>query len=203
MRNTGRELNLASTRRYKRVNPWLPKGATVSPEVAPMSPKFSFPVVPLTEVAMEDVVVLNANDPPVILIVDDEKVIADTLSIILTHAGFITMTAYDGETALRIASAIEPALLISDVVMPGITGVELAIMLTHSIPDLKVLLFSGQASTVDLLEHARRGGHSFTALTKPLHPTDLLKRISECMAFKRSTPVPANQDSLTALYAAD
>jgi DNA-binding NtrC family response regulator len=147
-----------------------------------MSPKFSFPVVPLKEVAKEDVVILTAKAAPVILIVDDEKVIADTLSIILTHAGFITMTAYDVVTALRMANAITPALLISDVVMPGISGVELAIMLTQSIPDLKILLFSGQASTVDLLEKARRSGHNFTALTKPVHPTDMLKRISECLA---------------------
>jgi DNA-binding response OmpR family regulator len=147
-----------------------------------MSPKFSFPVVPLKEVAKEDVVILTAKAAAVILIVDDEKVIADTLSIILTHAGFITMTAYDGVTALRMANAITPALLISDVVMPGISGVELAIMLAQSIPDLKILLFSGQASTVDLLEKARRSGHNFTALTKPVHPTDMLKRISECLA---------------------
>jgi DNA-binding NtrC family response regulator len=163
-----------------------------------MSPKFSFPVVPLKEVAKEDVVVLRVKEAPVVLIVDDEKVIADTLSVILTRAGFITMTAYDGVTALHIASAITPALLISDVVMPGITGVELAIMLTKSIPDLKVLLFSGQAATVDLLEKARRGGHHFTALTKPVHPTDMLKRISECLAFHKPVPAPANQRSQTA-----
>src|SRR5215469_1652213 len=144
-----------------------------------MSPKFSFPVVPLKEVAKEDVVVLPAKPAPIILIVDDERVIADTLSVILTHAGFITMTAYDGLEALRLANEIAPALLISDVVMPGITGVELAISLTQSHPDLKVLLFSGQASTVDLLEQARHSGHHFTALTKPVHPTDMLKRISE------------------------
>jgi CheY-like chemotaxis protein len=152
-------------------------------------------MVPLAEVAKKDVVVLPVKEPPVVLIVDDEKVIADTLSIILTHAGFITMTAYDGVTALRIANAITPDLLISDVVMPGITGVELAIMLTQSIPDLRVLLFSGQASTVDLLEKARRGGHHFTALTKPIHPTDMLKRISECLAFHRPAPIPTHQSS--------
>jgi DNA-binding response OmpR family regulator len=168
-----------------------------------MSPKFSFPVVPLAEVAMEDIVALPIKEAPVVLIVDDEKVIADTLSIILTHAGFITMTAYDGETALRIASAITPALLISDVVMPGITGVELAIMLTQSVPNLKVLLFSGQASTVDLLEKARRGGHYFTALTKPVHPTNMLKRISECLAFNRPAPIAANQSSQAVSYAAN
>lgn len=168
-----------------------------------MSLKLSFAVVPLREVAKEDVVLLPMKDAPVILIVDDEKVIADTLSIILTHAGFITMTAYNGETALRIASAITPALLISDVVMPGITGVELAIMLTQFVPDLKVLLFSGQASTVDLLEKARRGGHYFTALTKPIHPTDMLKRISECLAFHTPVPIPPHQSSLTVSYVAN
>jgi DNA-binding NtrC family response regulator len=162
-----------------------------------MSPEFSFPVVPLKEVAKGDVVVLPPKAAPVVLIVDDEKVIADTLSIILTHAGFITMTAYNGATALRMANEITPALLISDVVMPGISGVELAIMLTQSTPDLKVLLFSGQASTVDLLEKARRGGHHFTALTKPVHPTDMLKRISECLAPHKPLPHSSNQSHQT------
>jgi CheY-like chemotaxis protein len=162
-----------------------------------MSPKLSFQVVPIEEVANQDVVVLPRTDPPVVLIVDDEKVIANTLSIILSHAGFITMTAYDGQSAIRIADAISPALLISDVVMPGMTGVELAITLTRSNPDLKVLLFSGQAATVDLLEQARRDGHHFTALTKPVHPTDMLKRISECLAFQKPIPVPPHQDFQT------
>ena len=166
-----------------------------------MSPEFSFPVVPLKEVPREDVVVLPVKNAPVVLIVDDEKVIANTLSTILAHAGFITMTAYDGESALRIANAITPDLLISDVVMPGITGVELAIILTRSIPNLKVLLFSGQASTVDLLEEARHSGHCFTALTKPIHPTDMLKRISESLAFHQPTPAPTNQNSQPTSYA--
>jgi len=166
-----------------------------------MSPKFSFPVVPLTEVAKQDVVVLPIKDAPVVLIVDDERIIADTLSIILTRAGFVTMTAYNGASALRMANQISPALLISDVVMPGISGVELAIMLTQSIPDLKVLLFSGQASTVDLLEKARHGGYHFTALTKPVHPTDMLKRVAESLAFHQFIPAAADHSSSIAAYA--
>jgi DNA-binding NtrC family response regulator len=155
-----------------------------------MSPKLNFQVVPLDKVPSEDLVMLRVKDAPVILIVDDERVIADTLSIILSHAGFLTMTAYDGESALRIAAAITPALLISDVVMPGISGVELAIKVTEAIPSCQVLLFSGQASTVDLLEKARHDGHFFTALTKPVHPTDLLRRITESLAFNTSAQIP-------------
>jgi len=120
-----------------------------------------------------------------VLIVDDEKVIADTLSIILSNSGFSTMTAYDGITALELARAVTPDLLITDVVMPGMTGVELAIIVKQTIPGCKVLLFSGQAATVDLLEKARHDGHDFTTLTKPIHPTDMLRRISECLETRQ------------------
>jgi FixJ family two-component response regulator len=70
--------------------------------------------------------------------------------------------------------------------MPGMTGIDLAISLSGTLPQCKVLLFSGQAATVDLLEEARRSGHDFTTLTKPIHPTDMLKRISECLALQTS-----------------
>jgi DNA-binding NtrC family response regulator len=162
-----------------------------------MSPKMNFEVVPVAEVAQEDTVVLPKETGPLVLIVDDERVIADTLSIILTRAGFTTMTAYNGETALQIAIANSPALVISDVVMPGISGVELAIAITQTLPDCRILLFSGQAATVDLLEKARRDGHHFTTLSKPVHPTDMLKRISECLAFSTSVSHAEIQSSPT------
>jgi YesN/AraC family two-component response regulator len=71
---------------------------------------------------------------PVVLIVDDERVIADTLSIILSKSGFSTITAYDGESALELARVVHPDLLISDVVMPEMTGVDLAIAVTETVP---------------------------------------------------------------------
>ena len=136
------------------------------------------------------------KDQPVVLIVDDERVIADTLSIILSRSGFSTMTAYDGESALEHARTVHPDVLISDVVMPEMTGVELAIAVTETVPGCKVLLFSGQAATVDLLEKARHRGHDFTILTKPVHPTDMLRRISECLERRETSfePIPSSAD---------
>jgi CheY-like chemotaxis protein len=99
-----------------------------------MSPKVKFEVVPLAEVPKDDTVILPAKGKPVVLVVDDEKVIADTLSMILSRSGFSTMAAYDGFTALELARSTPPDLLISDVVMPGMTGVELAITVTQTIP---------------------------------------------------------------------
>ena len=159
-----------------------------------MTMKLKFQVVPMTEVAREDEVVLRDRSRPVVLIVDDEKVIADTLSMILSKSGFTTMTAYDGISALELAVAIAPDLIISDVMMPGMTGVELAIAVTQTLPSCRILLFSGQAATLDLLKEARRAGHDFTTLTKPVHPTDMLRRISECLAT-RDTAYPTSQSS--------
>ena len=161
-----------------------------------MSPKVKFDVVPILEVPTEDVSETSVSQP-VVLVVDDEKVIADTLSIILKQSGFSTLTAYDGRTALQLASDFKPDLLISDVMMPGMTGIELAITLTQLVPRCKILLFSGQAATVDLLEEARSLGHDFTTLTKPVHPTDMLKRISECLSTQESNSSPANVSSQT------
>jgi DNA-binding response OmpR family regulator len=144
-----------------------------------MSTKLSFPVVPLAEVPPTEPIAQPT--PPLVLIVDDERVIADTLSVILSNSGFAVMTAYDATTALELASVIPPDLLLTDVSMPGMNGIDLAIALVQSIPDCKILLFSGQASTVDLLDKAQHAGYDFALILKPVHPTDLLSRISECL----------------------
>ncbi len=144
-----------------------------------MSPKMNFQTIPLSQVPADR----NSMEPErrVILVVDDERMIADTLTMILNMNGFATLTAYDGMEALELAQIVPPDLLISDVVMPGMTGVELAIALAESAPACRILLFSGQAATVDLLAEARAEGKMFTTLTKPVHPTDLLRCISDSL----------------------
>lgn len=147
-----------------------------------MSRPLQFEEVPLAEVPLER----NAEQPRrVVLIVDDEQVIADTLSIIFSKSSYTVMTAYSGEAALEMAKVVPPELLITDVMMPGMTGIELAIAVTEAIPDCKVLLFSGQAATTDLLMKARDQGHNFAILMKPIHPTDMLNRVRECLEDAR------------------
>jgi CheY-like chemotaxis protein len=148
-----------------------------------MTPEIKFEVVSVAEVPRDDVSFIQEDHRPVVLIVDDERVIADTLSMILNTSGFTTMTAYDAESALELAHATQPDLMISDVMMPGMNGVDLAITMTRTFPTCKVLLFSGQAATADLLDQARLSGNHFTLLTKPVHPKDLLRRVSECLTI--------------------
>jgi CheY-like chemotaxis protein len=148
-----------------------------------------YEVVSLEEIPWNDSITFPTERESVVLVVDDERVIADTLSLILSKSGYNVLTAYDGKTALEIARSVPPALLITDVVMPGMTGIELAIMLVEVIPDCKVLLFSGQAATVDLLAAARDMGYEFTILTKPVHPTDMLRRVKERLDIQEMVDV--------------
>lgn len=116
-----------------------------------------------------------------IIVVDDEQVIASTLAIILRRNGFETAAYTNPLEALDSAQVKAPDLLISDVMMPEMSGVELAIQLQAVCPECKILLFSGQAQTVDLLQKARAQGHSFELLSKPIHPTDLLNGIRSAL----------------------
>lgn len=116
---------------------------------------------------------------PKILVVDDERVIADTLVIILNRNGFEASAAYSGETAVTQAKSLRPEMIISDVIMNDMNGIDAAIQIRSILPQCKILLFSGQAATADLLEKAHQQGHEFEILAKPVHPQDLLARLRQ------------------------
>jgi CheY-like chemotaxis protein len=114
---------------------------------------------------------------PKVLVVDDERVIADTLAMILNQSGFDARAVYSGEKAVEMASTFTPDMLITDVIMADLNGIDAAIMIRSILPKIKILLFSGQAATADLLEKARTKGYEFEILAKPVHPQDLLSRL--------------------------
>ena len=114
---------------------------------------------------------------PKILVVDDEKRIADTLSEILEMSGFHVATAYDGWDALEAAARFHPDYLLSDVLMPRMNGVDLAIAMRKMYPDAKILLFSGQAGISEILLAGHRQGFEFELIAKPIHPLKLIERL--------------------------
>lgn len=120
---------------------------------------------------------MHAVKKPRVLVVDDERVIADTLAKILDLNGYDASAAYTGTEAVESARSLQPDLIISDVIMPDMNGIEAAIKIRSFLPGCKILLFSGQAATADLLENARARGHEFDILAKPIHPADLLAKI--------------------------
>ncbi len=135
--------------------------------------------VPMSEVPFSEFKNGSGTYRPVVLVVDDECAIADSLSEILRRSGHEAVTAYDGTSALDLALVKPPDVLITDVVLPGMSGIELAITMRRIYPDCKVILFSGNAATTSLLETATRAGHNFVLLTKPVHPTEMLSRVAD------------------------
>ncbi len=120
---------------------------------------------------------MQSGKKPRVLVVDDEQVIADTLAKILDLNGYDASAVYTGTSAVESARTLQPDLVISDVIMPDMNGIEAAISIRGFLPACKILLFSGQAATADLLENARAQGHEFEILAKPVHPSDLLAKL--------------------------
>ena len=114
-----------------------------------------------------------------ILIADDERTIADTLAIIVRMHGFEARTAYDGEQAVKVALEWRPHILLSDVLMPVMDGIEAAIAICRAMPDCRVVLLSGLASASDLGGELKRRGHAFEVLRKPIPPEELLACLRE------------------------
>jgi CheY-like chemotaxis protein len=112
-----------------------------------------------------------------VLVVDDEPTITETLVEILNGEGFDAVSASTGEAALSSARSFLPDVIISDVVMPGMNGVELGMQLRTLLPKCRIILFSGQSATVDLLRDARKLGHEFEIVPKPMKPESLISMI--------------------------
>jgi DNA-binding NtrC family response regulator len=111
--------------------------------------------------------------------------------ILRFQGGFHATSFTEPTAALQAAHNDAPDLLISDVVMPGLSGIELAIQVQQLCPGCKILLFSGQAATSHMLESVRARGYDFQLLSKPVHPADLLAKIQDL------TTVPDPQLSIS------
>src|SRR4051794_12631850 len=118
-----------------------------------------------TQVARQDHVVLKR-----VLIVDDEHLIADSVALILSHVGYETRSTYSADEAMAIARGFAPDILLTDVVMPGSNGFELALQVRELFPDCRIFVFSGQSVTADLLQLYNDRGIDFHILAKPIHP---------------------------------
>ena len=116
---------------------------------------------------------------PRVLVVDDEHRIADTLTEILEGAGFQVLPAYDGWEALEVAARFRPDYLLSDVLMPRMNGIELAIAVQKMHPAAKILLFSGQAGISEILLKGQQQGLKYELIAKPLHPLKLIEILKE------------------------
>lgn len=122
-----------------------------------------------------------------VLVVDNERLIADTLVLILRQNGFDASVAYSGEEAVQSALAMQPDVVLTDIIMGQMNGLEAAKLIADALPHCNILLFSGQPATADLLMQARKNGRTFEVMAKPVHPDVILEQIKSLVAGGRSS----------------
>jgi len=123
----------------------------------------------------------NARGCETVLLVEDEETLRNLGAMVLETYGYKVVTAADGQEALRLAHRRQGKLdlLLTDVVMPGINGFELAAMLRNSQPGLKVLFLSGYTEEDILSRGISNDGSAF--LNKPFSPASLVAKIRQVL----------------------
>lgn len=121
---------------------------------------------------------LNMDEWRVIL-VDDEEEFVTTLAERLSIRGIRTRTALDGESALRKVAEDAPHVLVLDVMMPGMRGLDVLRAVKRDHPGVQVILLTGQGSTKDGIEGMREG--AFDYMMKPFNIENLMAKIGEAV----------------------
>ena len=114
---------------------------------------------------------------PTVLVMDDDQSVADTLAAVLNVSGFQATAVHSGEHGLKLAQQTPFDHVVTDVLMPGMNGIEAAIAIRQLQPTCRILLISGSNDTAALLGIAAAQGHTFDILAKPAHPKDLLEQM--------------------------
>jgi DNA-binding NtrC family response regulator len=117
-----------------------------------------------------------------ILIVDDEHAIASSLATILRTHGFEANSVYSGYSAIETAFEWLPDVVISDIHMPGINGVDAVLSMARRLPNSKFLLFSGHLPSHETVSRAHQQGLRFVFLPKPVPPQSVVEYLKGCEA---------------------
>ena len=110
-----------------------------------------------------------------ILLVDDEEEFVTTLAERLELRGIQALVATDGETALDLIETDPPQIVILDVMMPGLGGLEVLKRIKAENPHIPVILLTGRGSTKEGIEGMRLGAADY--LMKPINIEELIKKI--------------------------
>ncbi|WP_433561576.1 response regulator transcription factor [Nocardia sp. CA-151230] len=147
---------------------------------------------------IERSVMRRADGSPVsVLVVDDEPALAELLALALRYEGWTVGTAGDGRAAVARARELRPDVVVLDVMLPDMTGLEVLDRLRHLLPDLPVLLLTAKDSVEDRIAGFTAGGDDY--VTKPFSIDEVVLRLR---ALLRRAGI-ASEDSGSRLVVGD
>jgi two-component system response regulator ResD len=126
-----------------------------------------------------------------VLVVDDEPVIADVVSRYLERAGYATEAAADGFEALKIAGEVHPDLVVLDLMLPGLDGLEVMRELQQLRPT-RVILLTAKGEADDRITGLQRGADDY--VVKPFSPAELVARVDAVL--RRGEPEPEREQPI-------
>jgi two-component system sensor histidine kinase ChiS len=139
-------------------------------------PNTHFPIIPIGQVPTPE----NSDshvDRPVVLVVEDDAVVADTLVEILNQSGYAAIAAYDGTDAVETALLVPPDLVIADAALHGMSGIDVAKELRTKLPEVKIVLLDGDEAAARALA-GKVAELAFAVVEKPVQPAVLLAKVS-------------------------
>ena len=120
-----------------------------------------------------------------VLVVEDERLVADTLGLIFEKNGFDCRIAYTGVEALACADNFSPELLLCDISMPGMSGLDIATALTEKCPECRVIFLTAHYNNLgSARKWTRTHGKPSLVITKPLLPALLLQEVDALLLGK-------------------
>jgi len=118
-----------------------------------------------------------------VLIVDDDHLVAHTLSLIFEKSGFETRSAYSADEALHCAREFVPDLLLCDITMPGRDGLSLVRDITRELPACRIIVLTGFYSNLkSVRDQSSKLSRPVGILTKPCQPSELLRHANDMLA---------------------
>ena len=126
------------------------------------------------------------------LIVDDEATLADLLSIALRHEGWKVETALTGQAALRTASDLRPDVVVLDLMLPDLSGLEVLRRLRIDQPEVPVLFLTAKDAVEDRIAGLTAGGDDY--VTKPFSLEEVIARLRGLL--RRAGATSSREDSV-------
>lgn len=121
------------------------------------------------------------EEKPYLMVLDDDAAVRHTWTIIFRQQGYEVASVERGQDAIDSARNRAPDLLLADIRLPDMTGIEVARQVHKQAPDCRILLISGDGDSNEALQEARAMGTSFEVLPKPIAPPELIRRVAELL----------------------